>query len=58
MPIHALGLLLKNEPTRFASHPEADHRLPLISFIGSNAAMHEIAPRYLLRPPGGLTACV
>jgi hypothetical protein len=37
--IHALGLLLKNEPTRFASHPEADHRLPPLSLIGSSAVM-------------------
>jgi hypothetical protein len=29
--------LLKNEPTRFASHPEADHRLPPLSLIGSSA---------------------
>jgi Putative transposase len=37
LPIRALGLLLKDEPTRLASHPEADHRLLAAILIGSSA---------------------
>jgi hypothetical protein len=49
--IHALGLLLKNEPTRFASHPEADHRLPPLSLIGSSAVIAVIMERRQMAKP-------